>query len=304
MSVAQEFIDGASTLPLKGAALVAAKRMDGIALSAPFSASLLERNILMGLAYTESYFDSNAVGDAGAHHGWFQMETGRGVTEKDQVEHAIRRLRSSMENLSEQVLRTAARYVERSPEGMILMMKAAWQVAERRFGEWIASVQQKVSAYQQVVNNSRKQGAGPYAGMSDEEAIISLLGGSIQGPADFVTWLVTKGAKLDALETGQRRMRAFEEYYKWVPASHVTGDVKPPPSIPGFIAEEGPSAAKEAFSLAGRAVSSAIGSVVGGVAHGAQQVLPYVGMALGGWLLYKLWDAARAKQRTVFVERE
>lgn len=300
MTIGPEFVAGAETLPLKGAALVAAQRVDAMAKAPPFSTNRLERNIILGLIYTESWFDSAAIGDEGAHHGWFQMETGPGVPEKEQLEHAMTRIRAALEQFSDQKTGRFKPFLDVTPSGIIRFLKASWQVSERRLSEWMSAMVTSTESFYQMVATARRENTGLYAGKSDEEAVLMLFGGSILGPDNFVNWLGTKGANIEALQNGQRRITAFEEFYKWSPTGVIGGESRIPPDFIEGMGEQMGGAAREvaagAFDMAGRAVAGAVGSFMGGISHGARQVLPYIGMAAAGYLLYKLWSSARRRQ--------
>lgn len=301
-TIADDIRAGAEQLPLTGAALVAAKQLDGLARGAPFSCSSLERNTLLGIAYSESLFDSRAIGDEGTRHGWFQMETGAGVSEVDQIEHAVRRVRAAFEQLSEQKLGKAHPFVEHSPSGMMKVVRASWQISERRLSEWVTQVRALVEGLFQKITADRHAQPGIYRGRTDEEVVEQLMAGG-RNVDNFISWAGRKGARVDALNSGQEILNRFMEMYKWDPAKFITGEVRVTPPLLSGVGEQIPGAASDVVAAgaaaAGRVAARAIGALAGGLSTGLQSVLPYAGMALGGYMLYRLWRAAR--RRTVEV---
>lgn len=154
-------------------------------------ATEVERQTLLGIAFAESNFDPEAVGDNGYSHGAFQAERQAGVSLYDQVSHALARIQKQSGYFAP-IWGQLANVVENSTAMVMRYHKSNWQMGPEAGLHWIQFIQQQVDS-------------ATFQTSLDDAGLRNALTGSDRklDINDFIQWAGSKGVNAKALEGGR-----------------------------------------------------------------------------------------------------
>jgi len=154
-------------------------------------ANPLELLTLMGIAWAESAWRWDAVGDNHGSFGPFQNQRQDGVPKEKQVKDALDRIRKQNSYLAP-IWNELAPYVDNSDVNVIRLHRANWQVGETRTRNWVDYIKTQIS---DIMSQSSVDEAGIRIALAGDDRKLDV--------NDFIAFMGTKGASVSALQGGQ-----------------------------------------------------------------------------------------------------
>lgn len=161
-----------------------------------------ECDVLLAVAWAESRYNEQAVGDSGWSHGLFQAERQAGISVKKQVANALSRLREQHDYFVDR-LQSMSSYVDCSPEMIMRFHRAAWQTHPKMPNNWLSWVNNQIFDLKEQHERLGFQ-------LTDEEILEAISGERKKLDVwDMIIWAGNRNVNAQALLDGQQQITNY-----------------------------------------------------------------------------------------------
>lgn len=167
-----------------------------------FGGEPIERDTLVAIAWSESKYDENAVGDGGWSHGLFQAERNPGVPVKKQIYNALQRLREQRKYFENQ-LKSLSDYVDCSQEMILRYHRAAWQTHPKMPSNWLSWINNQIFDLQEQHERLGFQ-------LTNDDILEAISGKRKKLDVwDMIKWAGERNVNSNALSEGQNQITRY-----------------------------------------------------------------------------------------------